>query len=323
MAVPIALRNATVHLYCNFTRSLRKVVTMLGNQFSKSALHKWLTQHPVTRNYFSRHRPRKVTDCVESFLSTSLDCNPYQMAAALVAALRRHLHVQVSTTTVSRTIKTLGFSKKRTYARAPDTERILEARRAFCRQHPDKLPASIISVDETCLYFHSRQHSSYARRGKRLHTPLHQRRHDKYTLLLAVSNSQVVSWRLLQGSANSATSSSFVTDLEVASHHRYLLMDNVAFHKSKVVATALEAKGLVAMFTPPYSPEYNLVEMAFSVFKAHMRPMLPGADIATVADRLADMQVRVRQCAATALTEHKLSAMFRHVWRLIASESDG
>ena len=100
-------------------------------------------------------------------------------------------------------------------------------------------------------------------------------------------------------------------------------MDNAAFHKSKVLATALEAKGLVAMFTPPYSPEYNPVEMAFSVFKAHMRPMLPGADIATVADRLADMQVRVRQCAATALTEHKLSAMFRHVWRLIASESDG
>jgi hypothetical protein len=82
-----------------------------------------------------------------------------------------------------------------------------------------------------------------------------------------VSNSQVIGWRLLQGSANSATFSSFVTDLKVASHHRY-------------------------------SPEYNPVEMAFSVFKAHMQPMLPGADIATaVADRLADMQVRVRQCA--------------------------
>jgi hypothetical protein len=140
-------------------------------------------------------------------------------------------------------------------------------------------------------------------------------RHDKYTLLLAVSNSQVVGWRLLQGSANSASFSAFVTDLEVASHHRHVLMDNVAFHKSKVVAAALAAKGLTAMFTPPYSPEYNPVEMAFSVFKAHMRPMLPGADTATVADRLADMQVRVRGCAATALTQHKLAAMFRHVWR--------
>jgi hypothetical protein len=170
-------------------------------------------------------------------------------------------------------------------------------------------------VDETCLYFHPRQHSGYARRGRRLHTPLHPRRHDKYTLLLAVSNSQVVGWRLLQGSANSASFSAFVTDLEVASHHRHVLMDNVAFHKSKVVAAALAAKGLTAMFTPPYSPEYNPVEMAFSVFKAHMRPMLPGADTATVADRLADMQVRVRGCAATALTQHKLAAMFRHVWR--------
>jgi transposase-like protein len=48
MTVPIALRNAAVHLYCNFTRSLRKVVTMLGNQFSKSALHKWLQSAHAT-----------------------------------------------------------------------------------------------------------------------------------------------------------------------------------------------------------------------------------------------------------------------------------
>jgi hypothetical protein len=138
-------------------------------------------------------------------------------------------------------------------------------------------------------------------------------------LLLAVSDSQVIGWYLLQGSANDSSFSKFIADLNVASHHRYVLMDNVAFHKSKVVTTSLAAKGLAAMFTPPYSPEYNPVEMAFSVFKAHMRPMLPGADTATAAGRLADMQVRVDQCATTALTGPKLSAMFRHVWGLMQS----
>lgn len=319
MTIPIALRNAAVHLYSHFTRSLRRVVAMLGDQFSKSALHKWLQQHPITKGRYKRPCVRKVTDTIRSFMTSSLEANPFQTAAAIVDALKQHLHVQLSTSTVSRTIKSLGFSRKRTYARAPDTDRIVTARQEFCKNTYSIAPDSVISVDETCLYFHPRQHSGYARRGRRLHTPLHPRRHDKYTLILAVSDSQVVGWRLLQGSANSTSFSGFIADLNVASHHRHVLMDNVSFHKSKVVTTALAAKGLTAMFTPPYSPEYNPVEMAFSVYKAHMRPMLPGADTATAADRLADMQVRVSQCAATALTKPKLSAMFCHVWRLIQS----
>jgi transposase len=160
-------------------------------------------------------------------------------------------------------IRRLGFSRKRTYARAPDTERIVEARQAFCNQYRQLDPASVISVDETCLYFHSRHRNGYAPRGKRLHVPLHAGRHDKYTLLLAVSNAQVIGWQLLRGSANSQSFASFVSSLHPGAQHKHMLMDNVAFHKCKVVAAALSQQGLQPLFSPPYSPEYNPVEMAW------------------------------------------------------------
>ena len=139
--------------------------------------------------------------------------------------------------------------------------------------------------------------------------PLHRKRHDKYTLTLAVSSSGVVAWQLLQGSGTSSSFAAFIASLPCSSHS-HVLLDNVSFHKSKLVKEAFGAKGLTPMYTPPYSPEYNPVEMAFSVFKAHMRGEGVGhADPP-------DMHTRV-QAAAWSLMPAKLAAMFRHVWRLI------
>jgi hypothetical protein len=83
MTVSVALRNAAVHLYLNYTRSLRRVVDMLGRQFSKSALHNWLRCHPATRQQHHR-RPAavKVTERVESFLATCIHSNPFHTMAS-------------------------------------------------------------------------------------------------------------------------------------------------------------------------------------------------------------------------------------------------
>jgi transposase len=152
--------------------------------------------------------------------------------------------------------------------------------------------------------------------------PLHPRRHDKYTLLLAVSSSRVVGYQVLQGSANSQTYASFVSQLQMdhSYQHTHLLMDNVAFHKSKVVKDALAARNLTALYSPPYSPEYNPVEMAFSVFKAHMRATTPASDATDKPAMLAHMCDRVARCAVS-LSPSKLAAMFRHVWQLMSAHA--
>ena len=313
MTVSTDLRNAAVHLYKTHVKSLRRVVAMLGYQFSKSALHKWLRCHPATRCRLPT--PKKLTRAVKEFIDESLLANPFTTARALVLAVRQHLSLTLGRSTVSRAIKQLGFTQKRTYARAPDAEKILGARGVFCHAMQNLDPHSFISIDETCLYFHPRPRTGYAKRGQRLHVPLHQRRHDKYTLMLAVSSKGVVGWQLLQGSGTSSTFAAFITSLP-CSTDTHVLLDNVSFHKSKVVREAMAAKGLTPAYTPPYSPEYNHVEMAFSVFKAHMR----GTTAAPPGKGLDGMCTRVQSCAAC-LTPEKLSAMFRHVWDLIRTSN--
>ena len=50
-----------------------------------------------------------------------------------------------------------------------------------------------------------------------------------------------------------------------------VVMDNLPAHKATAVRRAIEAAGAELRFLPPYSPDFNPIEMAFSKFKACLK----------------------------------------------------
>lgn len=50
-----------------------------------------------------------------------------------------------------------------------------------------------------------------------------------------------------------------------------VIMDNLSSHKSQQAEKAIRARGAWLLFLPPYSPDLNPIEMAFSKLKAHLR----------------------------------------------------
>ena len=50
-----------------------------------------------------------------------------------------------------------------------------------------------------------------------------------------------------------------------------VVLDNVAFHKSQKVKAIVKQAGAWLLFLPPYSPDLNPIEMAFSKLKALLR----------------------------------------------------
>ena len=50
-----------------------------------------------------------------------------------------------------------------------------------------------------------------------------------------------------------------------------VILDNLAVHKSAKAARILKDRGAWFLFLPPYSPDLNPIEMAFSKLKAHLR----------------------------------------------------
>ena len=50
-----------------------------------------------------------------------------------------------------------------------------------------------------------------------------------------------------------------------------VVMDNLAAHKVAGVRERIEAAGAEVLYLPPYSPDFNPIENAFSKLKAHLR----------------------------------------------------
>jgi transposase len=50
-----------------------------------------------------------------------------------------------------------------------------------------------------------------------------------------------------------------------------VILDNLSSHKSPKVEETIRARGAWILFLPPYSPDLNPIEMAFSKLKAHLR----------------------------------------------------
>ena len=52
---------------------------------------------------------------------------------------------------------------------------------------------------------------------------------------------------------------------------RIVVMDNLSVHKGKWVRELIERRGCQLWFLPPYSPDFNPIEEAFSKVKALLR----------------------------------------------------
>jgi transposase len=54
-----------------------------------------------------------------------------------------------------------------------------------------------------------------------------------------------------------------------------VIMDNLPAHKNAAVRKAIEAAGARVLYLPPYSPDFNPIEMAFAKLKAILRAIAP------------------------------------------------
>ena len=54
-----------------------------------------------------------------------------------------------------------------------------------------------------------------------------------------------------------------------------VVLDNLVVHKQPAVRTTIEQAGASIRFLPPYSPDFNPIELAFAKLKAFLRAARP------------------------------------------------
>lgn len=76
-----------------------------------------------------------------------------------------------------------------------------------------------------------------------------------------------------EGAMNGATFTAYVEQILAPTLRRgdIVIWDNVPIHKNADARRAVEASGARVLFLPPYSPDMNPIELAFSKLKALLR----------------------------------------------------
>jgi transposase len=247
-------------------------------------------------------------------LETALQNNPFQTVEHLKQQLQQNGVKCRSSSTVSKWIRqNLNYSRKRITGKYVVRNDNIARQ---CREFKSKVSQfglqydQAISIDETSIYFSENSKYGYTPKG----VPLRHRvqntrvRIRRLTLLLAVSSQKVIHYRLLEGSCNSSVFSKFVDEIPCDAP-RAILMDNVAFHKTKAVKEVMKKANFSEWFVPPYSPDYNPIEYVFATLKKRLRAYVDVHGILTI--DVVDKHVH------SFLSANVLENCFRHCWRLL------
>ena len=134
-------------------------------------------------------------------------------------------------------------------------------------------PQQLVFVDE--MGTNTSLHSLYAwsRRGERAYCSTPRNRGKNTTVLASMSVEGMGPSLAITGTINATVFEAYLEQV-LLPHLRpgqILVMDNLSAHKSERVVKLVEAAGCEVLYLPPYSPDFNPIEEAFSKIKGILR----------------------------------------------------
>jgi len=146
-------------------------------------------------------------------------------------------------------------------------------REAWFDGQPDLDPARLVFIDETGLSTKMSRLRGRSPRGARCRSGIPHGHWKTTTFTGALRLSGMTAPMVLDGPMNGTAFRAYVEQVLVPTlvPGDIVVMDNLPAHKAEGIRSAIEATGCDLLFLPPYSPDFNPIEKAFSKLKAHLR----------------------------------------------------
>ena len=128
-------------------------------------------------------------------------------------------------------------------------------------------------IDETGASTKMARRYGRAPRGQRCQAPVPHGHWKTTTFVGALRLEGMTAPMVLDGAMHGAAFVAYVEQVlaPTLSPGDIVIMDNLPAHKPVAVGQAIEAAGAELRFLPPYSPDFNPIEMAFSKLKAFLK----------------------------------------------------
>ncbi len=134
-------------------------------------------------------------------------------------------------------------------------------------------PERLVFIDETGASTKMARRYGRAPRGERCRAPVPHGHWKTTTFVGALRLAGMTAPMVLDGAMHGAAFLAYVEQVLAPTliPGDIVIMDNLPAHKPAAVRRAIEAAGAELRFLPPYSPDLNPIEMAFSKLKAFLK----------------------------------------------------
>ena len=163
--------------------------------------------------------------------------------------------------------------KKTAHATERDRPDVVKRREAWFDSPPDLDPERLVFIDETWASTNMARLRGRAPRGERLRAGIPHGHWRTTTFVAGLRLTGMVAPMVLDGPINGHAFQAYVDQVLVPELRPgdIVIMDNLGSHKGRAVRAAIEAVGAMLLYLPPYSPDFNPIENAFSKLKALLR----------------------------------------------------
>jgi transposase len=146
-------------------------------------------------------------------------------------------------------------------------------RQAWFDAQPDLDPAHLVFIDETGASTKMARLRGRAQRGQRCRSPVPHGHWKTTTFTGALRLTGMTAPMVLDGPMNANAFRAYVRHVLAPTLQPgdIVVMDNLPAHKVSDIRALIEATGARLLYLPPYSPDFNPIENAFSKLKAILR----------------------------------------------------
>jgi transposase len=162
---------------------------------------------------------------------------------------------------------------KTLHAAEQDRDDVKAAREAWREDQASLMARRLVFIDETATTTNMTRLRGRAPKGERLIGKTPHGHRKTTTFIAALRCDSITAPMVLDGPMNGAAFLEYVRQILVPTlkSEDVVIMDNLPVHKVFGVKAAIESVGASVLFLPPYSPDLNPIEMAFSKLKALLR----------------------------------------------------
>ena len=273
---------SAVNYYLKNKDNIRKTCKIFD--CSKTSLQRWIDRYKTTKNVTRKNRTPisyKINKDQVKTAVNMIDKNEQLTIDELLFVMKqKYKDLDISTRHLGRVIRENNRTRKRTRhqhypkerrKQLTDKNKEMEAFYNEVRKYPIN---KIICLDETSIGSHLKPSYSRCYIGKRCIIKTNNNFvFRSFTLLVAINNSKCVGKSFYEKGGTTKERMVDFIETQIAPKYKnhLIILDNARSHNNDMVREAIIKSGNQYLFTIPYSPITNAVEMYFNQIKTYIK----------------------------------------------------